>query len=590
MLRTSAVPFVLLAHLVTACSTDIPTDAAAAGDADEGPGGAVAVGDVAPRPIAPPEESPVACGGVDCTKLPHVDPSRVTCQQGQCQVARACAPGWGHCGNDPTTGCETDLTATASCGACSVQCGGPTPLCVPEEGGAARCVSSCEGTRTPTACGNTCVDTQNDPLHCGGCAPCGVTLNGSATCSGGLCGLACNPGFHRCGSTCREDTSVTACGPSCATCAAPPHNGVAACVAGACTVACDAGFYADGGTCKPTYTVSGAAANVVAFDVDSAGGMLAVARGTGELRFQCFSPNGIPMGPDQQLTSFDAATTAPGRVMVARSRVTKQSLVLWHVSGPSAHEAHYAYVSASCQIQKSAPLATTGGNIYLQGVAIDDQGLGAALLNLAGPKVRELVQFDKSGAPLSVNDFEAFGAYDSHLAMRRTTGETIIVTSTYVAPKFERHYRRFSGAGAAIDPEFIAINGLLGSGSYVRVGMDDDGAFVVLGEMTRIPNAWGATFHNATGAVVATLPAAGMAGYADTFVPVTSSGDFVWPIRTAGAATRERRSAAGVLVGASPWGTPYANTLELRLDANDSTYMILGGGTGRTVKKDPFAL
>lgn len=44
-------------------------------------------------------------------------------------------------------------------------------------------------------CDGECADTQNDPLHCGGCTPCSVPDNGSATCVEGMCAFTCEPGY-----------------------------------------------------------------------------------------------------------------------------------------------------------------------------------------------------------------------------------------------------------------------------------------------------------------------------------------------------------------------------------------------------------
>lgn len=74
------------------------------------------------------------CGrcGHDCTKLPGVVASDVSCVGGVCNFDHACAPGKEHCGSTEDTGCDTDITTASHCGACDVSCIEPTPLCSPE--------------------------------------------------------------------------------------------------------------------------------------------------------------------------------------------------------------------------------------------------------------------------------------------------------------------------------------------------------------------------------------------------------------------------------------------------------------------------
>src|SRR5947209_7556776 len=55
-----------------------------------------------------------ACGN-DCTGLPHVSSSGARCLAGHCDLTTSCASGWGHCGSDPSTGCETDFSQGTHC-------------------------------------------------------------------------------------------------------------------------------------------------------------------------------------------------------------------------------------------------------------------------------------------------------------------------------------------------------------------------------------------------------------------------------------------------------------------------------------------
>ena len=54
-------------------------------------------------------------------------------------------------------------------------------------------------------CGPLCVDTQNDPNHCGGCTNvCPNADGGVATCNGGMCGITCPPNEKICNGVCTD--------------------------------------------------------------------------------------------------------------------------------------------------------------------------------------------------------------------------------------------------------------------------------------------------------------------------------------------------------------------------------------------------
>jgi hypothetical protein len=178
------------------------------------------------------------CGSCDrdCTALVGVDAARVRCVAGACVVTGACATGRGDCDANPATGCETDLTAPATCGACATRCAEPTPLCA-----AGACTSGCSGA-TPTRCGTTCVNLQTAVAHCGACnTACPAPASATATCAAGRCGFTCNAGTHLCAGACASNTSVMTCGAACSPCATRP-NTVVSCDGMACRYACTAGF------------------------------------------------------------------------------------------------------------------------------------------------------------------------------------------------------------------------------------------------------------------------------------------------------------------------------------------------------------
>lgn len=70
-------------------------------------------------------------------------------------------------GSDPV--CVEPFSTAQFCGDCDTQCRGSTPNCAPDGGGSYECVSNCLTDPFTTQCGAVCVDTTNDPRHCGSC-------------------------------------------------------------------------------------------------------------------------------------------------------------------------------------------------------------------------------------------------------------------------------------------------------------------------------------------------------------------------------------------------------------------------------------
>lgn len=196
------------------------------------------------------------CGGcdVDCTTLANVVESRVTCRSMACSVFGACRAGYGDCNSTVGDGCEASLTTSTHCGNCTVSCSDAAPLCSASSAGPYRCVAACDG-RTPDRCGDDCVDVQRDALHCGGCdRPCPTGgPHTRATCTAGVCGIACDIGYHDCGGTCVSDSDPATCGTSCTPCPTP-MAGVATCIGGTCGVMCDAGATLCSGDCADITT------------------------------------------------------------------------------------------------------------------------------------------------------------------------------------------------------------------------------------------------------------------------------------------------------------------------------------------------
>ncbi|MDP3213914.1 MAG: hypothetical protein Q8S73_07410, partial [Deltaproteobacteria bacterium] len=181
------------------------------------------------------QRDPRHCGGcdTDCTALPHVAADGVSCVAGRCVVAGACEPGWLHCSDDPTAGCEAAAGDPDHCGSCAMSCPSERPMCrlapAPMDAGVAPDAAAGDASAmdavdvapepdvplTPATgryvcgndcaagearCGTRCIDLQSDPTRCGACdaAPCGAGPNASPACRAGVCALACAAGFGDC--------------------------------------------------------------------------------------------------------------------------------------------------------------------------------------------------------------------------------------------------------------------------------------------------------------------------------------------------------------------------------------------------------
>ena len=188
-------------------------------------------------------DDPVHCGscGHECV-VAHASPA---CVDSQCAVG-ACTAGFDDCDHLPGNGCEADLAAVATCGACGTTC--PTAPHATATCTGTGCGIACQGTygNCDTMAPNGCeTDLATDEAHCGACgAPCA----GNETCSAGVCTtVACVAPLADCNDLtadgCETNVAIDvdncgACGTECAF----PHA-VAACANGMCGFStCDLGF------------------------------------------------------------------------------------------------------------------------------------------------------------------------------------------------------------------------------------------------------------------------------------------------------------------------------------------------------------
>ncbi|MEY4582487.1 MAG: hypothetical protein RL701_7190, partial [Pseudomonadota bacterium] len=106
------------------------------------------------------------------------------CSSGTCGHG-ACDPGFADCDNNPANGCEADLKAPSTCGACGVVC----PEGAPCINGKCGCANRSQCSQNRECCNNQCVDTE------GSCSFLGCILGGNRNqnrnnCGG--CGRVCN--------------------------------------------------------------------------------------------------------------------------------------------------------------------------------------------------------------------------------------------------------------------------------------------------------------------------------------------------------------------------------------------------------------
>jgi hypothetical protein len=185
------------------------------------------------------------CRDTSCSpcEIPH---ATAACASGRC-VIQSCGAGYADCNQDPTDGCETDVSTAQHCGSCKSACSAAAPDCAPANGGFA-CTDNCPA-NAPVLCGTQCVDLSSSISHCGSCSVrCPSVMNGSAVCAGGTCSLTCNADFHACGAGCASDSDPATCGASCTPCV-PPPNGAATCNGIQCGFMCNGGYHACGGVC-----------------------------------------------------------------------------------------------------------------------------------------------------------------------------------------------------------------------------------------------------------------------------------------------------------------------------------------------------
>jgi len=164
----------------------------------------------------------INCGecGHNCTELAHVA-GPVECEEGKCVLtSSSCESGWADCNEDSEDGCETNITEAKNCGGCGNDCSETAkPLCAPIEGdNRYECATDCPS-NAPTLCGDSCVNTENDPLHCSECDnECETYPSSRPVCDEAKCDFECKDDSHiKCPEGCfpNDDKNCGTCGNDC---------------------------------------------------------------------------------------------------------------------------------------------------------------------------------------------------------------------------------------------------------------------------------------------------------------------------------------------------------------------------------------
>ena len=185
------------------------------------------------------------CGG--CGTVCNLANATAGCSAGSCTIA-SCNAGYADCNGSAADGCEVNLNSDANhCGICTTTCS--------SNNGTASCSSGvCK-----IACAAGYADCNmlvtdgceanlnSDVKNCNACGAACNLANASPSCSGGNCKIAsCNSTYLDCnglpGDGCEingatDASNCSGCGKAC-----PSTNGAASCVASACQIACNAGF------------------------------------------------------------------------------------------------------------------------------------------------------------------------------------------------------------------------------------------------------------------------------------------------------------------------------------------------------------
>ena len=187
-------------------------------------------------------DDPTHCGACDrACSAPSATPS---CVAGVCGIA-SCNTGFGDCDMSAANGCEVDLTSSLThCGACGRACTAGANASASCTGGMCRMTCDPGFADCDMSAANGCEANLTAPTSCGAC---GTTCTGATPLCAMMgttptCVSGCASGEVRCGMACiNTSTSVDNCG-GCGTACPTRANASRTCLGGRCGIACDAGF------------------------------------------------------------------------------------------------------------------------------------------------------------------------------------------------------------------------------------------------------------------------------------------------------------------------------------------------------------
>ncbi len=167
-----------------------------------------------------PKRDDENCGGCDIACDPSGDggaayPNMYNgCLDSKCDPQK-CRPNWGNCDGKLENGCETDIRTSENCGGCGIQCA-PGQECRLDVWGVPQCMCAagqtfCSSGCTDGLCTGACFDLSSDRENCGACLNSCSAFDGARSlgvCTFGVCSRKCLAGWADCNGNEADDCEV----------------------------------------------------------------------------------------------------------------------------------------------------------------------------------------------------------------------------------------------------------------------------------------------------------------------------------------------------------------------------------------------